>query len=76
MEDTKESRPSIHYKADAHITLHRPCQLAKGLHGYVPDVVLEMKEVDTSPNDRLFLIASHLTNDKLVLYKKSHWENI
>lgn len=49
IEDTKESRPSILYKADTHITSHRLWQLVKDLHGYVPDVVLEMKEkVDPS----------------------------
>lgn len=58
MEDTKESRPSIHYKADTHIISQRLWQLVKGLHGFVPDVVLEIKGKVDLLRDYFSLIAT------------------
>lgn len=58
MEDTKESRSSIHYKDDTHTISQRLWQLVKGLHGFVPDEVLEMKGKVNLLRDYFSLLAT------------------
>lgn len=49
MEDTKESRPSRHNRADTDMNLQRVQPHAQGLHRSVPNGFLEVKEVDLCP---------------------------
>jgi hypothetical protein len=50
MEDTKETRSSVHSKTSAHVNSPRLWRHAQGLHGPVPDGVGAPREVDTCPH--------------------------
>lgn len=47
---TKETRPSKHRKAGAHMNSQRLWHRAQGLYRFGPDGVLAPREMDTSPH--------------------------